>query len=75
MSTVVMDKVVEELAGLPSEMQWRVLEFARALARSRPRGVPGKDLVGLAGTIPPEDLAEISQAIEQTCEQVDLDAW
>ena len=75
MSTPVVDMVIEELEGLPSELQWRVLEFTRALALSKPRGRPGKELLGLVGAIGSEDLEEMRQAIEQGCEQVHVDAW
>lgn len=33
-------QVIEQLKTLPQELQWRVLEFTRALAISTPRGVP-----------------------------------
>jgi len=38
MDTSIVDKVVEQLKALPSELQWRVLEFTRALSLSAPRG-------------------------------------
>jgi len=74
MSTVI-EKIVEQLRDLPYELQWRVLEFARALAFSVPRGVPGKQLLRFAGTIPLSDVELMRQAIEQGCEQVDADEW
>lgn len=69
------EKVVEQLKELPYELQWRVLEFARTLASSAPRGVPGKQLLRFAGTIPAGDVELIRQAIEQGCEQVDINGW
>ncbi len=42
MDTPIIDKVIEQLRDLPQELQWRVLEFTRALAVSTPRGVPGR---------------------------------
>jgi len=71
MSPVIADKVLEQLKALPYELQWRVLEFTRALAMSIPRGVPGQQLVSFAGTIPLDDLQLMHQAIEEGCEQVD----
>jgi len=56
-------------------MQWRVLEFARALTLSTPRGVPGRQLMKHAGTISVEDAEEMLVAIEEGCEQVDTDGW
>jgi hypothetical protein len=74
-NTPVVDKVIEQLNELPSEMQWRVLEFTRALAASAPRGVPGTQLLQFAGTISLDDLHLMQQAIEDGCEKVDEDGW
>ena len=73
MDTPIVEKVVEQLKALPHELQWRVLEFTRALALSAPHGVPGKQLLRFAGAIPLNDVQLMSQAIEQACEQVDSD--
>ena len=75
MSTLITDKVVEELKVLPQELQWRVFEFTHALAVSVPHGVPGQQLLRFAGAIPPSDLQLMRQAIEQGCEQVDANEW
>ena len=68
MNTPVADKVIEQLKTLPNDLQWRVLEFTRALATSAPHGVPGKQLLRFAGTIPVNDLQLMRQAIERGCE-------
>ncbi len=75
MNTPVIEKVVEQLKDLPYELQWRVLEFTRALAFSTPRGVPGKQLLRFAGAIPVSEVELMRQAIEQGCEQVDVNEW
>jgi hypothetical protein len=75
MNTLVMDKVMQQMQTLPSELQWRVLEFTRALAISTPRGIPGRQLLDLAGSVPLADLEQMSQAIEEGCEQVDAHDW
>jgi hypothetical protein len=75
MNTPVVDKVIEQLRALPSEMQWRVFEFTRALATSAPRGVPGQQLLKFAGTVSPDDLLLIQQAVEDGCEVVDANEW
>jgi hypothetical protein len=56
-------------------MQWRVFEFTRALAVSVPRGVPGSQLLRFSGTIPPDDLQLIREAIQEGCEQADTHEW
>ncbi len=63
------------LEHLPPADQRKVLEFAEALAIIKPRPMRKADLLALAGTIPPEDLKLMSEAIEAECEKVDLDGW
>ena len=65
MSTPIVDKVIEQMAGMPNEMQWRVLEFTRALALSSPRGVAGSQILRFAGAIASDDLERMREAIEQ----------
>ncbi len=71
----VIDEIIEQLKSLPYELQWRVLEFTRALVLSAPRGVPGHRLLRFAGAIPPDDVQRMREAIEQGCEQVDVNEW
>jgi len=73
MNRSIMDKVIEQLKTLPYGLQQRVLEFTRALALSAPRGVSGRQLLRFAGTMPPDDVQWMREAIEQGCEQVDVD--
>jgi hypothetical protein len=75
MSQHVIDEIVRELDRLPDQEQRHVLQFVRALAEATPAGVPGHELVGLVGLIPAADLAEMAQAIEEGCEQVDEREW
>jgi hypothetical protein len=75
MDTPIVEEVIEQLKTLPQELQQRVLEFARALAQSTPRGIPGQQLPRFAGAIPPDDVRLLREAIERGCEQVDTDEW
>ncbi len=75
MNTLVIEKVVEQLKELPYELQWRVLEFTRALALTAPRGVPGKQLLRFAGALPVSEVELMRRAIEQGCEQANTDEW
>jgi len=75
MSTRITDQVMEQLQTLPTELQWRVLEFTRALAVSTPRGIPGRQLLDFAGAVPQVDLEQMSRAIAEGCEQVDPHEW
>jgi GMP synthase PP-ATPase subunit len=65
------DKVADEVRALAPELQHRVLEFARALAVSEPRGVPGRLLLRFAGEVTPEDAQLMRKAIDQGCEKID----
>ncbi len=75
MSISIVDKVIEQLKELPQELQWRVLEFTRALTFSTPHGTAGARLLYFAGTIQPDDIKTMREAIEQGCEQVDGNEW
>ena len=75
MDTPVIERVIEQLKVLPHELQWRVLEFTRALALSTPHGVPGRHLLRFAGAVSPEDAQLMRAAIEQGCERVDPNEW
>ena len=75
MDTSIVDRVIEQLKDLPQELQWRVLEFTRALAVSTPHGISGTVLLQFAGSISQDDVKVMQQAIEQGCEQVDANEW
>lgn len=69
------EQLLEQVTVLPQHLQWRVLEFARSLAISTPKGRPGKEVAELAGGITPEDAALMRAAIEETCETINEDEW
>jgi hypothetical protein len=71
----IVEKIVAQTEALPDELQRRVLEFALTLTSATPAGVAGEHLVRFAGTIPPEDLERIREAIRQGCENIDSDEW
>ncbi|PIG91027.1 hypothetical protein [Gloeocapsopsis sp. IPPAS B-1203] len=75
MSISIIDQVIEHLRAMPQDLQWQVLEFTRTLVKAEVRGTPGKQLLRFAGSIPSDDLQAIREAIEQDCEQVDLNEW
>ena len=65
-------EIAKLLHRLPEAEQQRVLDFARELAEVKPKEIPGADLLGFAGRIPPDDLQRMSDAIEEGCEAVNL---
>jgi hypothetical protein len=68
-------EVVEHFEALPANLQEQILALLRVLDPLPRQGVAGKTLLAFAGTISTADLAAMSQAIEQGCEQVDLNEW
>lgn len=75
MSISIIDEVVEQLKAMPQHLQWQVLGFVQALAKAEVPGMPGQQLLRFAGSIPPDDLQSMHEAIEQGCERVDVDEW
>ena len=75
MDIPIVEKVIEQMKNLPKELQWRVLEFTRALVVSTSQGIAGVNLLRFAGTIPQDDIKSMKEAIEQGCEQVDSNEW
>lgn len=71
----IIDEVIEQLRAMPQHSQWQVLEFARTLVKAQVRGTPGQELLRFAGSIPPDDLQLMREAIKQSCEQVDINEW
>jgi hypothetical protein len=67
------DEIIEQVARLDLPQQRQVLDFARTLTVAI--AVPGRNLLRFAGSFPPADLAEITQAILEGCETVDQNAW
>jgi len=76
MNTSIIDEVYERMKAMPPNLQQKVLEFTQNLADlTTMQGVPGSQLLRFAGTIPLDDLKLMSEAINQDCEQVDIDEW
>jgi hypothetical protein len=75
MEQAIREDIVKEADRLNQADLRRVLEFIRALNCSRPREVPGRELLGLWGTWEPEAAREVMAAIEEGCKQVDPDGW
>jgi hypothetical protein len=69
MNSYIIEKVIDQSKVMPREMQWRVLEFTRALNHSTPRGVPGQQLLSFAGAISQEDVKLINDVLEQNFER------
>jgi hypothetical protein len=68
-------EIISQLSKLSPEEQQQVLHFVRTLMTAKPIGIPGKDLLRFAGAIEPGDLQIMEQAIEESCEKVNLNEW
>lgn len=68
-------EILEQLEKLAADQQQQVLNFIRVLALNKPVGIAGKELLRFAGTIDPQDLQIMAKAIEEDCEQVNLNEW
>ena len=75
MSSTTKAKVIEQLENLPENLQRQVLTFVEALRSVVQKGIPGKQLLDFAGTISPDDLELMRQAIQDGCEQADMNEW
>jgi len=75
MSSIIKIKVIEQLETLPENLQREVLAFVEALQKVVRRGVPGRQLLEFASAIPLDDVELMRKAIEDGCEQVDLNEW
>lgn len=75
MNPAIEKELREQLDKLLTAQQRQVLDFARTLATRKRRMASGRALSEFAGTIAKEDLAQIVQAIDEGCEQVNPDEW
>ncbi len=75
LNATVKKEIIHQIGQLDYEYQRRVLDFARALAVTVPKGIPGKQLLSFVGVIHTDDLREMGQAIEGGCEKVDANEW
>lgn len=68
-------EILEQMEKLTPLQQKQVLDFALELSGELSKRYPGEKLLKLVGTISPEDLEIMKQAIEEGCEQVDESEW
>jgi len=69
------EEIIHQIDKLPSEQQRQILNFARVLEMSKPRGKTGESLLTFAGAIQVTDLKAMADDIEAGCEKVDADEW
>jgi hypothetical protein len=68
------DRLLERFfSRLSPDDRRRVVDFADALAVSRPKATPGKEFLRHAGAVSHEDATEMLKAIEDGCEHVNAE--
>ena len=75
LNVAVKKEIIEQMGRLDCEHQRRVLDFARALAVTEPKGIPGKSLLTLGEIIHTKKKKTKKKAIEDNCEKVDKSEW
>ena len=75
LNVAVKKEIIDQIGKLDYDRQRRVLDFVRDLAVTKPKGVPGKQLLSFAGSFTSNDLKVMEQAIEDNCEKVNLNEW
>ncbi len=75
LNATVKEEIINQMGHLDYEHQKRVLDFARTLALTGHKGVPGKLLLSFGGIYSADDLREMTEAIEDHCEKVDQNEW
>jgi hypothetical protein len=68
-------EIIKRLDRLPFEIQIKILDLAEAAAPSTQKGVSGKKLLRFAGILNADDVTDMTQAIENGCEKVDINEW
>ena len=69
------DKIISELESLSEEQQKKLLDYTLKLKLSMREPKTGSKLINLSGVISKADLNAMKKAIEEDCEQVDLNEW
>ena len=68
-------EITKRVQVLPAELQDQVLRFIDALSQAPAAGLPSVELLPFAATLDPESARQMSEAIEEECEQIDPGDW
>ena len=67
------ERILGDLERLEPGQQQRAAELVHGLLTPLPKGASVDDLIDLAGTLDDESARQMTEAIEESCERVDLD--
>jgi hypothetical protein len=71
----VRQEIAKRVETLPPALQERVLHFVASLSASRPAGENGSTSRQFSSSFDPLSARQMTQAIEEECERVDLSQW
>ena len=69
------EQILNDLDRLPPDRQLRAAELVHSLLAPPLQGASVEALMSLSGTLDNQSAREMTDAIEEGCEQVDLDEW
>ena len=69
------EQILSDLDQLSPAQQERAAKLVHELISPLPRGASVEDLLQIAGILDDEAAQEMTEAIEEGCERVDLDEW
>jgi hypothetical protein len=75
LDSAIQNDLLKQVEQLSPPLQRKVVDFARSLAQSRPRGIPGRQLLEFVGILSPEEAKAMMDAIEEDCERIDPNDW
>jgi hypothetical protein len=70
----VKEQILSDLDRLSPDQQKRAADLVHGLVASLPKGASVEDLLSV-GTLDEQAAREMTQAIEEGCERVDVDEW
>lgn len=71
----VKDQILSDLDRLSPEKQKQAADLVHGLIAPLPKGASIDDLLKVAGTLDDESAREMTEAIEEGCERMDLHDW
>lgn len=75
MNNEIISEAAAQMAKLPYKLQERALNFIKELTLPVKSGVPGRNLLKYAGSIPSDDLNIMSDVIKNDCRKIDANEW
>ena len=75
MHSEIRQELIRQMDQLPMDLQLHLLDYIRKLSGHGLQGSSGKDLLAFSGTFTSAEAKRLAQAIQEGCQQVDLNEW